>query len=146
MSSFRPSPSPGSFVRAATSYSWLLIIGVCLSNIVMGQNVRPAHFALVPCDIAGVSGKARCGTYEVFENRVTRGGRKITLKVVVFPATSAERSPDPFVYIVGGAWSISDDRGPGYCKRFCKDSRTARSRVCRSTRYRRLLSAQMRTL
>jgi pimeloyl-ACP methyl ester carboxylesterase len=46
--------------------------------------------------------EARCGTYEVFENRTSQTGRKIPLKIVVLPATGPGRLPDPFVYFAGG--------------------------------------------
>ncbi len=51
--------------------------------------------------------EARCGTYEVFENRATRTGRKIPLHVVVLPATGPGRLPDPFVYFAGGPGEAS---------------------------------------
>ncbi len=50
---------------------------------------------------------ALCGTYEVFENRATRTGRKIPLRVVVLPATGPGRLPDPFVYFAGGPGDAS---------------------------------------
>ena len=65
------------------------------------QAARPS-ITLADCEVPGVKGKARCGTYEVFENRATRQGRRIGLKVVVLPATGTERAPDPFVYLEGG--------------------------------------------
>jgi pimeloyl-ACP methyl ester carboxylesterase len=48
-----------------------------------------------------------CGTYEVLENRATRTGRKIPLRVVVLPATGPQRLPDPFVYFAGGPGDAS---------------------------------------
>ncbi|MES1240692.1 MAG: alpha/beta hydrolase [Acidobacteriota bacterium] len=51
--------------------------------------------------------EARCGTYEVFENRAARTGRKIPLHVVVLPAAGPERLPDPFVYFAGGPGEAS---------------------------------------
>jgi pimeloyl-ACP methyl ester carboxylesterase len=45
---------------------------------------------------------ALCGTYEVFENRATRTGRKIPLRVLVLPATGPDRLPDPYIYFAGG--------------------------------------------
>ena len=65
------------------------------------QDARPS-LTLADCEVPGVQGKARCGTYEVFENRATRQGRKIGLRVVVLPATGAERAPDAFFYLEGG--------------------------------------------
>ena len=46
--------------------------------------------------------EALCGTYEVFENRAARAGRKIPLHLVVLPAAGPDRLPDPFVYFAGG--------------------------------------------
>ncbi|MEP7010342.1 MAG: alpha/beta hydrolase [Acidobacteriota bacterium] len=66
---------------------------------------RPAgatRFELKPCTLEGVSVPARCGTYEVFEHRETKSGRKIGLKVVVLPATDPNPAPDPMVYFEGG--------------------------------------------
>jgi pimeloyl-ACP methyl ester carboxylesterase len=45
---------------------------------------------------------ARCGTYEVCENRAAKTGRKIPLRVAVLPALGPDRLPDPVVYFNGG--------------------------------------------
>jgi pimeloyl-ACP methyl ester carboxylesterase len=58
---------------------------------------------LAPCTtIPGVPPEARCGTYEVWENRASKSGRKIPLRVLVIPATGPDRLPDPFTYFEGG--------------------------------------------
>jgi pimeloyl-ACP methyl ester carboxylesterase len=62
----------------------------------------PWQGKLSPCTIPDGGGKAFCGTYEVFENRETRSGRKIPLKIVVLPATGRERAPDPVFFLEGG--------------------------------------------
>lgn len=77
-------------------------------------------FVLKSCEIRGISGEARCGTYEVFENRATKRGRKIGLKIVVLSATGAERAPDPFVYIPGGPGSSATEDAPGIAQAFAK--------------------------
>ena len=38
-----------------------------------------AQVTLAPCQVEGVAGEARCGTYRVWENRETRQGRQIDL-------------------------------------------------------------------
>jgi pimeloyl-ACP methyl ester carboxylesterase len=43
-----------------------------------------------------------CGTLAVFENRQTRTGRRINLKIVLLPALSAEGRPDPLFFLAGG--------------------------------------------
>lgn len=49
-----------------------------------------------------VFGNARCGTYEVWENRAATSGRRIPLHIVVLPARGSERLPDPVFYFDGG--------------------------------------------
>ena len=68
---------------------------------------------LQPCDVAGIKDKVKCGTLEVFENRASRKGRKITLKIVVAPATGTERKKDPLFYIPGGPGSSATQDAPG---------------------------------
>jgi pimeloyl-ACP methyl ester carboxylesterase len=58
--------------------------------------------ALAPCQLPGVSAPARCGSYEVFEDRAARTGRKFSLRVAVLPARSATPAPDPLFIVVGG--------------------------------------------
>lgn len=62
----------------------------------------PWQGKLSPCTVPDGGGKAFCGTYEVFENRETRSGRKIPLKIVVLPATGPKRAPDPVFFLEGG--------------------------------------------
>lgn len=83
---------------------------------------RPAPtLVLGPCPAGELPPDARCGTCEVFEDRAAARGRKIALRVVVYPATpgtddtetagteAAEaaqpgraRRNDPIVYFEGG--------------------------------------------
>jgi pimeloyl-ACP methyl ester carboxylesterase len=63
---------------------------------------RPWQGKLKLCALPEVPGKAYCGTYEVFENREARSGRKIPLKIVLLPATGASPAPDPVFFLEGG--------------------------------------------
>lgn len=54
---------------------------------------------------------ARCGVYEVFENRAAKSGRKIPIQVVVLPATGTERLSDPLLYFSGGPGASSINEG-----------------------------------
>lgn len=100
-----------------------------LLGVAVGQDAKkPARLALTPCQVPGVADKVLCGTYEVFEDRVARKGRKITLKVVVFPATGPAREPDPFVYIPGGPGSSATEDAPGIAQVFAS-IRTRRDMV-----------------
>ncbi len=79
-------------------------------------NAPAASVSLEPCEVPGAregaKEKARCGTYEVFENRAARSGRKIKLKIVVFPATGPDKAPDPLFYIPGGPGSSATEDAP----------------------------------
>lgn len=85
---------------------------------------RPARLALAPCEVPGagegVKEKARCGTFEVFENRAAKSGRKIKINVVVFPATGRETSPDPLFYIAGGPGSSATEDAPYIAQQYAK--------------------------
>ncbi|HET9768160.1 MAG TPA: alpha/beta fold hydrolase, partial [Thermoanaerobaculia bacterium] len=59
-------------------------------------------FVLSPCKLPGVAAEARCGTYEVSEDRADPASRKVPLRVVVLPATGPDRAPDPVVTFAGG--------------------------------------------
>lgn len=80
--------------------------------------VKPAALSLAPCQVPGVTGEARCGTHEVFENRTTNRGRKINLKVVVLPATGQNRAPDPYFYLAGGPGSAATEEAGGLAREF----------------------------
>lgn len=85
---------------------------------------RPAGLVLAPCEVPGadegVKEKARCGTFEVFENRATKSGRKIKINVVVFPATGRTLAPDPFFYIPGGPGSSATEDAPYIAQQYAK--------------------------
>ena len=124
----------------------LSLVGFGLLSVAAGQDVkRPARLELTPCQVTGVTEKVLCGTYEVFEDRAARKGRKITLKVVVFPATGPAREPDPFVYIPGGPGSSATEDAPGIAQVFAS-IRTRRDHgIYRSAWHRRLASTGLQT-
>lgn len=84
------------------------------------QTAKPQPIVLKPCEVPEHSGKAQCGSYEVYENRTTKQGRKINLNILVFPATGSERVPDPFVYIAGGPGSSATADAPGLAQYFAR--------------------------
>ena len=57
---------------------------------------------LHPCQIAEGPPDAYCGTHRVFENRATRTGRTIDLKIVVAPGLRRDPKPDPLFVFEGG--------------------------------------------
>lgn len=90
--------------------------------ILMLQTAGSVKQSLVlkDCDVQGVQGKARCGTLEVYEDRAARKGRKINLNIVVLPATSDKREPDPLFYFAGGPGSAATEDAPGIAQLFAK--------------------------
>jgi pimeloyl-ACP methyl ester carboxylesterase len=91
----------------------LSLLSFSYANWASGQTLQP-------CNVAGIAGKAQCGSLEVFENRAKRTGRKITLKILVLPATGPNRAPDPFLYIAGGPGSSAIEEAPGVASFFTK--------------------------
>jgi pimeloyl-ACP methyl ester carboxylesterase len=61
-----------------------------------------SRVVLQPCKVPGLPEEVRCGTYEVFEDRSSRSGRKIALNIVVVPALSSNPAPDPLFWLEGG--------------------------------------------
>lgn len=72
-----------------------------------------ASLELKPCRLPGLDREARCGTYEVFENRAAASGRKIPLRVAVIPASGTPVEPDPVLYFEGGPGGSAVESGPG---------------------------------
>ena len=83
---------------------------------VKGQTGPASSIRLEPCEVAGTSpnakDKALCATHPVFEDRLAGSGRKINLKIVVYPALEANKSPDPFLYIPGGPGAAATQDAP----------------------------------
>jgi pimeloyl-ACP methyl ester carboxylesterase len=52
--------------------------------------------------VPGVSFEARCGIWDVRENRTARAGRTIPLSIVVLPARGLHPAPDPVFFLEGG--------------------------------------------
>ena len=80
------------------------------------QQTTPTAISLLPCEVPGpnpsTKDKARCGTFEVFEDRDLKSGRKIALKIVVYPATTPDKAAAPLFYIPGGPGSSATEDAP----------------------------------
>ena len=57
---------------------------------------------LAPCHVDGVKEELRCGVYNVFENRRTRKGRMLPLKIILIPARHPHPERGPIFYLAGG--------------------------------------------
>lgn len=74
--------------------AWLCIPGLALAA---------SKLEWKPCaGIPGAPKEARCGAYEVWENRAAKSGRKIPLRLLVLPAQGPDRLPDPLLFLNGG--------------------------------------------
>lgn len=82
---------------------WAFAILVFLAAGSSAAVELPPGYQAIPCDTPAVPPETQCATTEVFENRETGAGRKITLRVAIVPALEPEnRLPDPIVQIDGG--------------------------------------------
>jgi pimeloyl-ACP methyl ester carboxylesterase len=94
----------------AIRVAFLLACAVCVGFMVScqaGHSSPPARAAtrrleLQPCKLTGLDGEARCGTYEVFEDRAAKSGRTIKLKIVVLKALNGNAAPDAIFPLDGG--------------------------------------------
>jgi pimeloyl-ACP methyl ester carboxylesterase len=55
-----------------------------------------------PCAALNVSETELCATYEVYEDRARKVGRKIALNIVLLPASNRAHAPDPVFWFSGG--------------------------------------------
>jgi pimeloyl-ACP methyl ester carboxylesterase len=84
------------------------------------STVKQEPLVLNDCKIPNVQGNAKCGRLEVYEDRAARKGRKISLNIVVLPATGAQREPDPLFYFAGGPGSAATEDAAGIAQLFAK--------------------------
>lgn len=85
----------------------LFAAGFATGNAAPGSS----HVALTPCHVEGVKEEVRCGVYEVFENRKTRKGRMLPLKIVVIPAKHPHPDEGPIFYLAGGPGETATEMG-----------------------------------
>jgi pimeloyl-ACP methyl ester carboxylesterase len=72
---------------------------------------RERALPLEPCRLEGLGSEALCGTQRVFENRQSRQGRQLELRVAVVPALAANPRPDPLFILVGGPGQAATEAG-----------------------------------
>lgn len=96
----------------------LLAAGVVLTAAVSCSPAPPtsAIDTLHECGIDEGPSGAYCGTFRVPEDRATKTGRHIALKIVVAPALKRDAAPDPLFILEGGpgagAATLAVDRLP----------------------------------
>jgi pimeloyl-ACP methyl ester carboxylesterase len=77
----------------------LVLLALCGCS---SQAQQTAIDRLKPCTNEDGPTDAYCGALKVFENRETKSGRTIDLKIVVLPALSSDSKPDPLFFLAGG--------------------------------------------
>ncbi|MBV9960419.1 MAG: hypothetical protein JO360_18475 [Acidobacteria bacterium] len=79
------------------------------------QAMMRGRVKLEPCNLPNLTQEARCGKYEVFEDRAGKSGRKIALNILVMPSTSEKPASDPVFFLAGGpgqgAATLAADNG-----------------------------------
>jgi len=78
---------------------------------------------LQPCDVPGTAGGGKCGTYNVFENRSAKTGRKIGLNIVLVPALSATPAPGPVFWLEGGPGGSATEAAGLVSQKYLRDLR-----------------------
>jgi pimeloyl-ACP methyl ester carboxylesterase len=76
------------------------------------------------CQVDGVPGPIRCGTYEVFEDRDAGRGRRISLKIIVLAAAESKHEPDPLFILAGGPGQAATENTKFFAKTFDQVRRT----------------------
>jgi pimeloyl-ACP methyl ester carboxylesterase len=87
-------------MRTSSGALLLALLAAIPPSLAAPASEQAPRISLTPCTVAGLA--ARCGTHDVFEDRRTRTGRRIGLRVVVLPALSGKPKPDALVYLAGG--------------------------------------------
>lgn len=68
---------------------------------------------LHPCSVSEGPTDAYCGTYEVWEDRQAKAGRRIPLKIVLLPALKQSDPSEPLFVLSGGPGEGAADEAPG---------------------------------
>jgi pimeloyl-ACP methyl ester carboxylesterase len=103
-----------------TSLFAALLVGL------LGCTSKPAPsrtLALSPCRLPGVDGRLRCGTFDVFEDRAAKTGRKLSLHVAVMPALAPSPAPDPVFILAGGPGQAASEIAPILAAAFSRVNR-----------------------
>jgi pimeloyl-ACP methyl ester carboxylesterase len=79
-----------------------VLISCSSGNFSAAASSSSSRLALQSCELPGVKGDVRCGTYEVFEDRAAKSGRTIKLKIVVLKSLGSKPAPDAIFPLHGG--------------------------------------------
>jgi pimeloyl-ACP methyl ester carboxylesterase len=72
----------------------------------------PSQLPFTPCWLEGSREQVLCGSYQVYENRQSNTGRKISLNIAVLPALKGNPAPDALFVLAGGPGQAATAFGP----------------------------------
>jgi pimeloyl-ACP methyl ester carboxylesterase len=95
----------------------VLLAGTCLAVLLSCSSghssaaapLTSSRLSLQRCELPGIKGDVRCGTYEVLEDRSTKFGRTIKLKIVVLKSLGNKLAPDAIFPLHGGPGAPATD-------------------------------------
>lgn len=95
----------------------VLLGGICFAVLIScsslyfsaAANLSSSRLSLYPCELPGIQGDVRCGTFEVFEDRSAKSGRTIKLKIVVLKSLSSKPASDAVFPLHGGPGAPATD-------------------------------------
>jgi pimeloyl-ACP methyl ester carboxylesterase len=90
---------------------WIASVCLVLACVIEcgGAETPRPKIALSGCTLKGVDRPARCGVFDVAEDRSHPDGRPLSLRVIVLPARSGSALPDPIVVLGGGPGEAATD-------------------------------------
>jgi len=116
-------------IASLLSSGMIVGLGLTLLAYVRPQAIEQVGGVdLQPCDVPGIAGGAKCGTYNVYENRSTKTGRKLGLSIVVAPALNAT-PPDPVFWLEGGPGGSATEAAGIVSHKYLPDLRNDRDLV-----------------
>jgi hypothetical protein len=89
--------TPAAFALACES-----VLSSSLAAAPAPASKAPPGVMLSTCHVEGVKEELHCGVYSVFENRRTREGQTLPLKIVLIPARHPHPQQGPIFYMAGG--------------------------------------------
>ena len=107
-------------MRQPLRLALFLAIALLVTLQTASSSALKTSLVLKPCQVPDLKGEAKCGTFEVFENRAARQGRKINVNVLVLPATGPKREADALFYFAGGPGSAATEEASGIAQMLSK--------------------------
>jgi len=104
------------FLPARAAFCASLCIALAHPAVAQDLVRTPPVDWLSSCEVGGEAGW--CGTYEVWEDREARAGRRIGLNVIVLPARQSPAASDALVWLDGGPGAAATESGPGLAGAF----------------------------